>query len=116
MQTRIDIENGAVALITLVAIAQKTAIIRHNCTSQVKAKEMAKRVFMRQLAIICSLIVYLLVIALILAALLTEFWVQTQSLKRNNVVSEQSYVHSGLFSGVRQLDWGLGPRKQYFTG
>jgi ammonia channel protein AmtB len=76
---------------------------------------MPKRMFMRQLAVVCSLIVYLIVISLILAALLTEFWVNSR-LKRNNEDSGQSYVSSGLFSGIRQLDYGLGPRKQYFNG
>jgi predicted PurR-regulated permease PerM len=77
---------------------------------------MPKRLFMRQLAIFCSLIIYLLVVALVLAALITEFWVETQQLKRNNEESPLSYVNSGLFSGLRQLDWGLGPRRQYFSG
>lgn len=70
----------------------------------------------RRLAIVCSLVVYLLVISLVLAALLTEFWVETQALKRDNQVSELSYVNSGLFSGLREIDYGTGARKQYFSG
>lgn len=76
---------------------------------------MPNRVFMRHLAIICSLIVYLLVVSLILAALLTEFWIEAE-VKRHNETSELNVVSAGLFSGVRQLDWGNGPRRQYFAG
>ncbi|KAI6175846.1 hypothetical protein M3Y97_00734100 [Aphelenchoides bicaudatus] len=75
---------------------------------------MPDRVFMRKLAIVCSLIVYLLVISLVLAALLTEFWVEA-NVKRHGVDSDLNIVSSGLFSGIRQLDYGLGPRRQFFT-
>lgn len=52
----------------------------------------------------------------VLAALLTEFWIEAEVRRNNNKDSELNVVYSGLFSGVRQLDWGFGPRRQYFAG
>uniref|UniRef100_A0AC35GDR6 Uncharacterized protein n=1 Tax=Panagrolaimus sp. PS1159 TaxID=55785 RepID=A0AC35GDR6_9BILA len=64
---------------------------------------------------IFRLINYVLVFALVLTGLVTDYWISTSSLERNGKVLSSSFIHGGLFYGERQLDWGLGPSHQYFS-
>uniref|UniRef100_A0AC35ETG7 Uncharacterized protein n=1 Tax=Panagrolaimus sp. PS1159 TaxID=55785 RepID=A0AC35ETG7_9BILA len=70
----------------------------------------------RRVVIFFSLINYVLVFALVLTGLVTDYWISTSSLERNGKVLSSSFIHGGLFYGERQLDWGLGPSHQYFSG
>ncbi|KAI6239576.1 BMA-ITSN-1, isoform a [Aphelenchoides fujianensis] len=68
----------------------------------------------RRVSIFCSLLVYVAVFSLVLTALCTDHWFETSTLKRNGELAGSSHVHSGLFHGVRQLDYGMGPRRHPF--
>ncbi|KAI1733288.1 hypothetical protein Ddc_02212 [Ditylenchus destructor] len=71
---------------------------------------------LRRLSIFLSLVFFTLAFALALASLLTDFWIESRhGLTRNGQQSKASYVHSGLFHGVRQIDWTLGPRLKPFS-
>ncbi|CAD5227123.1 unnamed protein product [Bursaphelenchus xylophilus] len=69
----------------------------------------------RRLAIFISLVVYVIGTSLVLVALSTDFWAESEPLHRFGKASKYSYFHTGLFVGVRQLDYGYGPRREYFS-
>uniref|UniRef100_A0A915DWB4 Uncharacterized protein n=1 Tax=Ditylenchus dipsaci TaxID=166011 RepID=A0A915DWB4_9BILA len=68
-----------------------------------------------RLAIFFSLILFTLAFALALTSLLTDFWIETDGLEHNGVISKAIFVHSGLFHGVRQIDWVFGPKFKIFS-
>uniref|UniRef100_A0A0N5AJX5 Two-component sensor histidine kinase n=1 Tax=Syphacia muris TaxID=451379 RepID=A0A0N5AJX5_9BILA len=66
--------------------------------------------YWRRLSIFFSLVLFTAAVALVIVALLTEYWLESRPLDAKNAVNRYNYIHSGLFKGSRQLDWGLGPR------
>ncbi|KAI6200427.1 BMA-ITSN-1, isoform a [Aphelenchoides besseyi] len=72
--------------------------------------------YKRRLAVFVSLLIYIAVVSLVLTALATDYWFVTTTLNRNGQsVGASSNVHSGLFHGQRQLDFGMGPRWYSFS-
>uniref|UniRef100_A0A7E4UY65 DUF2975 domain-containing protein n=1 Tax=Panagrellus redivivus TaxID=6233 RepID=A0A7E4UY65_PANRE len=69
----------------------------------------------KRLAIFLSLLVFVFTFALAFTGLITEYWITVQPLERNGKTLANSYVHSGLFIGERQLDYGLGPSHEIFS-
>uniref|UniRef100_A0A914EGF5 Uncharacterized protein n=1 Tax=Acrobeloides nanus TaxID=290746 RepID=A0A914EGF5_9BILA len=61
---------------------------------------------LRQVAVFLSLAVFVAAFALAISGLTTDYWVDTEHVTRNNAMSALSFVHSGLFYGERQLDYG----------
>lgn len=70
----------------------------------------------RRISIFISLLMFTAAVALVIVSLLTEYWFESRPVNEKGAASKYNYVHSGLFKGSRQLDWGLGPRYKTFTG
>ncbi|VDN58739.1 unnamed protein product [Dracunculus medinensis] len=68
--------------------------------------------------IFISLMIFISSLSLIITSLLTNFWYESYPIYKNSDDDKQknNFVHCGLFNGVRQLDWGLGPRYVPFSG
>ena len=95
---------------------QQHNIRRGILSSSASKHSHTKMNVLRRVAVFFSLIVYVLVFALVLTGLVTDYWITASSLQRNGKILSSSFVHGGLFYGERQLDWGLGPSHQYFSG
>ncbi|VDK48730.1 unnamed protein product [Anisakis simplex] len=55
-------------------------------------------------------------LSLITASLLSQYWFESTPINDKRGINKNNFVHSGLFKGSRQLDWGLGPRYKAFSG
>lgn len=71
---------------------------------------------LRHVAVFISLAVFTISLALTVAASTSDFWVETEQIVRENVISSFSYAHSGLFYGERQLDRGRATKLEPFSG
>lgn len=61
---------------------------------------------LQHVAVFLSLAVFVVAFALAISGFTTDYWIDTAAIKRNNTVSALSFVHSGLFYGERQFDYG----------
>ncbi|KAF7635921.1 hypothetical protein Mgra_00004641 [Meloidogyne graminicola] len=69
-----------------------------------------------KLIIFSALLLLTLSLAFGLSSILTDFWIYADSLTRNGTISENNQMNSGLFHGVRQLNWGaFGPQRKHFS-
>lgn len=55
-------------------------------------------------------------LSLVVCSFLSEYWVVSGVTNENGVSAGRSRVNSGLLSGTRELDWGLGVRYMPFSG
>ncbi|WKY16274.1 hypothetical protein Q1695_001169 [Nippostrongylus brasiliensis] len=69
----------------------------------------------RKAAIFLSLICYLASISLVVCSCSTEYWVVSGILDENGLPIRDSGINSGLLSGMRKIDWGLGMRYMPFS-
>uniref|UniRef100_A0A1I8B8Q2 Lipoprotein n=1 Tax=Meloidogyne hapla TaxID=6305 RepID=A0A1I8B8Q2_MELHA len=68
-----------------------------------------------RLIIFIALLLLTLSLAFALSSILTDFWIYADSLTRNGTNSENNQMNSGLFHGVRQIDWAFGPKRKHFS-
>lgn len=73
---------------------------------------------LKRFIVFISLMIFISSLSLIITSLLTNFWYESYPIYKNSDDDKQknNFVHCGLFNGVRQLDWGLGPRYVPFSG
>ncbi|RCN53742.1 hypothetical protein ANCCAN_00236 [Ancylostoma caninum] len=69
----------------------------------------------RKVAVFLALIFYLISLSLVVCSFLTEYWVVSDVTNENGVNAGRSRVNSGLLSGMREVDWGLGVRYMPFS-
>ncbi|TKR68637.1 hypothetical protein L596_024595 [Steinernema carpocapsae] len=68
----------------------------------------------RRICVFLAVPLFTLSFSLALTALVTDFWFEATPVDRQGNEFEDSFVHSGLFAGVRQLNWGLGAKFEPF--
>uniref|UniRef100_A0A1I8ASB4 Transmembrane protein 182 n=1 Tax=Steinernema glaseri TaxID=37863 RepID=A0A1I8ASB4_9BILA len=68
----------------------------------------------RRICVFLTVPLLTLALSLALTALVTDFWLEATPVDRQGNVFPDSFVHSGLFSGARQLNWGLGSKFEPF--
>ncbi|EPB68295.1 hypothetical protein ANCCEY_12611 [Ancylostoma ceylanicum] len=69
----------------------------------------------RKIAVFLALIFYLISLSLVVCSFLTEYWVVSAVTNENYGSAGRSRVNSGLLSGMREVDWGLGVRYMPFS-
>uniref|UniRef100_A0A914I8U4 Uncharacterized protein n=1 Tax=Globodera rostochiensis TaxID=31243 RepID=A0A914I8U4_GLORO len=68
-----------------------------------------------RLSVFSALFFFAVSLALTLSALLTDFWIQADAMRRNGTESNKHQMNSGLFHGIRQIDWTFGPKRKHFS-
>ncbi|KAK0416119.1 hypothetical protein QR680_012303 [Steinernema hermaphroditum] len=68
----------------------------------------------RRICVFLAVPLFTLSFSLALTALVTDFWFEATPVDRQGNTYDDSFVHSGLFAGVRQLNWGLGSKFEPF--
>nr|CAD2174816.1 unnamed protein product [Meloidogyne enterolobii] len=65
--------------------------------------------------IFIALLLLSLSLAFALSSVFSDFWIYADSLTRNGTISENNQMNSGLFHGIRQIDWSFGPKRNHFS-
>ncbi|KAL3108420.1 hypothetical protein niasHT_015342 [Heterodera trifolii] len=71
--------------------------------------------FRERFSVFASLFLSVVSLAFASSAFHTDFWILSDVMRRNGTESNKNQMNSGLFHGIRQLDWAFGPKRKHFS-